>query len=98
MRSLQRLLTSPSPRLVGVGAAIITVLIWTSFILIARASADPARGGSLTSFDLAFCRILGASLILLPWSWALGQRNRAAGMTQSSLMGLSPLPLSVVVK
>ncbi len=97
MHSLQRIFKSPSPRLIGVGAAVITVLIWTSFILIARASADPARGGILTSFDLAFCRIVGASLILLPWSWVLNHRDRAAGMGQSSLWGLSPLPLRVTL-
>ena len=50
-----------SPRTVGLAAAVVTVLIWTSFILIARASADPARGGLLTPFDIAFCRIVGAS-------------------------------------
>lgn len=52
-----------SPRTIGLAAAVVTVLIWTSFILIARASADPARGGTLTPFDIAFCRIVGASLV-----------------------------------
>ena len=43
----------------------VTVLIWTSFILIARASNDPARGGLLTPYDIAYCRVLGASLMKL---------------------------------
>jgi drug/metabolite transporter (DMT)-like permease len=84
-----------SPRTIGIAAAVITVIIWTSFIIIARASADPARGGTLTPFDIAFCRIVGASLILLPWGAWLVYRDRARGVGQSSLLGLSPLSLKV---
>lgn len=84
-----------SPRTIGLAAAVVTVLIWTSFILIARASADPARGGTLTPFDIAFCRIVGASLVLLPWGGWLVVRDRARGVGQSSLLGLSPLSLRV---
>lgn len=81
--------------MVGIAAAVVTVLVWTSFIIIARASADPARGGSLTPFDIAFCRIAGASLLLLPWGAWLAYRDRARGINQSSLLGLSPLSLRV---
>ena len=88
-------LRSFPPRTVGIAAAVVTVLIWTSFIIIARASADPARGGSLSPFDLAFCRIVGASLILLPWGWWLVRRDRALGVGHSSLRGVSPLSLRV---
>lgn len=85
-----------SPRTVGLAAALVTVLIWTGFILVARASADPARGGTLSPFDLAFCRIVGASLILLPWGVWLVRRDRAqGGGRQSSLFGVSPLSLKV---
>ncbi|MEO8122157.1 MAG: DMT family transporter [Rhodoferax sp.] len=69
--------------------------MWTSFIIIARASADPARGGTLSPFDMAFCRIVGASLILLPWGAWLVYRDRAQGVGHSSLFGLSPLSLKV---
>ena len=81
--------------MVGLMAAVVTVIIWTAFIIIARASADPARGGTLTPFDIAFCRIVGASLILLPWGAWLVYRDRDRGVGQSSLMGLSPLSLKV---
>ena len=86
-----------SPRTVGLAAALVTVVIWTGFILIARASADPARGGTLSPFDIAFCRIVGASLILLPWGAWLVRRDRALGVAagQSSLLGLSPMSLRV---
>ena len=89
--------SSPTPssgfsrRTVGLCAAVVTVLIWTFFIVIARAAADPARGRILTPLDIAFCRIVGASLILLPWGWWLVRRDRAHGVGQSSLLGLSPL-------
>lgn len=82
-----------SPRAVGVAAAVVTVIIWTSFIIIARASADPSRGGALTPFDIAFCRVLGASLILLPWGLWLTRRDRLRGVGHASLWGLSPLSL-----
>ncbi len=89
-----------SPRAIGISAAVITVIIWTSFIIIARATADPARGAVLTPFDIVLSRILGASLILLPWGWWLVQRDRAAGpqaapRQASSLFGLSPLSLKI---
>ena len=87
-----------SPRIVGRIAAVVTVGIWTSFILIARASADPARGGSLTPFDIVFCRMVGASLVLLPWGAWLVRRDRALGQGHSSLFGLSPLPLGVTLR
>ncbi|MBK6386942.1 MAG: DMT family transporter [Rhodoferax sp.] len=100
-----RFLKGLSPTLVGRAAAVITVIIWTSFIVIARASADPARGATLTPFDIALARILGASAVLLPWGWWLVQRDRSratespAGQTglapTSSFFGLSPLSLRV---
>lgn len=86
-----------SPRTVGLAAAVVTVLIWTSFIVIARASADPARGGVLTPFDIAFCRIVGASLILLPWGAYLVRQDRVRGRPAASWLGLSPLPMRITV-
>ena len=84
-----------SPRTTGLIAAVVTVIIWTSFIIIARASADPARGGTLTPFDIAFCRMVGASLILLPWGAWLVYRDRDRGVGQSSFLGVSPLSFKV---
>lgn len=74
-----------SPRTVGIVSALVTVAIWTSFIVIARASAQR----TLLPFDIGFLRVLGAGLVLLPWGWWLARRG-AAGAT--SLGGLSPLP------
>ena len=82
-----------SPKAVGVIAAVVTVIIWTSFIVIARASADPARGGVLNPFDIVYARILGASMILAPWGWWLVRRDRRTQPWAGSLLGLSPLPL-----
>lgn len=80
-----------SPKTVGLAAALVTVVIWTAFIVIARASADPSRHPSLNPFDIALARILGAGLILLPWSWWLVRKHRLKG----SLLALSPLPWRV---
>jgi drug/metabolite transporter (DMT)-like permease len=82
-----------SPKAVGVIAAVVTVTIWTSFIVIARASADPARGGVLNPFDIVYARLLGAGAILLPWGWWLVRRDRRTQPWAGSVLGLSPLPL-----
>jgi drug/metabolite transporter (DMT)-like permease len=82
-----------SPKAVGTLAAVVTVVIWTSFIVIARASADPARGGTLNPFDIVYARLWGAGLILLPWGWWLVRRDRRTQPHAGSLFGLSPLPL-----
>ena len=103
-----RFLRSLSPRTVGISAAVVTVIIWTGFIIIARATSDPARGAVMTPFDIALARIIGASLVLLPWGWWLVQRDRndrrgrddvahLHKSCESSLMGLSPLPLRITV-
>jgi len=75
-------------------AAAITVLIWTSFIVIARASASH----TLLPLDIAFMRILGASSVLLPWAWWRMRPERARGERVGSLLGLSPLPLRVTLQ
>jgi drug/metabolite transporter (DMT)-like permease len=83
-----------SPRTVGLAAAVVTVLIWTSFIVIARASA----AHTLLPLDLALMRILGASCVLLPWAWWQVRAERARGQATGSLLGLSPLPLRLTVQ
>ena len=79
-----------SPKTTVVLAAIVTVLIWTSFIVIARASAH--RG--LAPLDISLLRFVGAALVLLPWgAWLVWRRARAAapGLAPPSWLGLSPL-------
>ena len=83
-----------SSKTVGRTSAVITVLIWTGFIVISRASV--ARG--LLPLDIALARILGASAILLPWAWWLMRPARQAGQKVGSLAGLSPLPLSTTLQ
>lgn len=84
-----------SPRAMGLLAAIVTVTIWTGFIVIARASAQRTLG----PFDIALLRIVGASLVLVPWGWWLVRRRTRAATAAgalpapSSLLGISPLPL-----
>ncbi len=79
-----------SSKTVGIASAVITVLIWTGFIVIARASTS--RG--LLPMDIVLARIVGASSILLPWAWWMMRQARQAGQTVGSLWGLSPLPLA----
>ena len=83
-----------SSKTVGLASAVITVFIWTGFIVIARASAS--RG--LLPLDIALARILGASAVLLPWAWWLMRPARLAGEKVGSLWGLSPLPLRQTVQ
>lgn len=80
-----------SPKAVGLLAAIVTVVIWTSFIVVARASA----AHNLMPLDIAFLRILGASCVLLPWG--LWLKKSAPHPFQGSLAGLSPLPFRTTV-
>ena len=79
---------SLSPRTVGIAAAVVTVAIWTGFIVIGRASA----GHTLLPFDIALLRILGASVVLLPWGWVLARRQRRHSPGAVSMFGFSPLP------
>ncbi|MFO0490299.1 MAG: DMT family transporter [Curvibacter sp.] len=77
-----------SPRSIGIAAAVITVGIWSAFIVIARASAQ----GTLSPYDIALARVLGASAMLLPLGWWMVRRQRAAGRSPgASFLGLSPL-------
>lgn len=79
---------------VGRLSAVITVFIWTSFIIVARASSAHV----LMPLDIAFARILGASAVLLPWAWWMMRAQRQNGESVGSLFGLSPLPLRPTVQ
>ena len=77
-----------SPRTTGTLAAVVTVALWTGFIIVGRASASH----TLLPFDLALVRLLGAAVLLLPWAlWLTRPGGPAHG--SASLGGLSPLPL-----
>lgn len=76
-----------SPAVVGGLAAAVTVMIWTSFIVVARATAHQ----HLTAFDIAFMRFVGAGAVMLPWGWWLVRRQRALNPQQPGWLGLSPL-------
>ena len=73
-----------SPKTVGIVAAVVTILIWSSFIVIARASVK----GSLTPFDVVFLRYVGAAVVLLPWGWWIVKSQRLS--KRQSWLGLSP--------
>ncbi len=77
-----------SPRALGLTCAVLTVLIWSSFIVVARASA----AHTLLPLDIGFLRILGAGCVLLPWGWWLMRAQRQSYERPGSFMGLSPLP------
>ncbi len=88
-----RFLSGLSPRATGLLAAVVTVAIWTSFIVIARASAQFTLG----PYDIAFARILGASAVLLPVGWWMVRQQRAAGTLApgGGWLGLSPLAFRI---
>ncbi len=80
-------------RAAGIAAAVATILIWTAFIVIARAMALR----SLSPWDIVACRIGGAALVLVPWGAWLVRRRRARGGAGESWLGLSPLGARVTV-
>ena len=80
-----------SPKAVGISAAFTTILIWTLFIVVARYMA--LRG--LTPLDIVLCRMVGASLVLLPWGYFMVRKMRAANPQAKTFLGLSPLPWRV---
>lgn len=82
-----------SPRALGLTCAVLTVLIWSSFIVVARASA----AHNLLPLDIGFLRVMGAGCVLLPWGCWLMRAQRQSGERVGSLMGLSPLPLRITV-
>lgn len=72
--------------------AVVTIVIWVSFIIIARASAT----GALSSFDIAALRILGASFVIFPFAWWSERRAlRLHAKHSNSFWGLSPLPFKL---
>ena len=79
---------------VGRLSAVVTVLLWTSFIIVGRASSSHV----LLPLDIACSRILGASMVLLPWAWWMMREQRQRGEPVGSLFGLSPLPLRQTVQ
>ncbi len=84
-----------SKHTIGIACAIITVAIWTSFIIIARAMAHK----TLTPLDIVFVRMVGAGLVMVPWGWWWVRRARERsepGVAQMWL-GLSPYPWRITV-
>jgi drug/metabolite transporter (DMT)-like permease len=80
-----------SSKTIGISAAVITVTIWTSFIVVARYMALR----SLTPIDIVFCRIFGASLVLIPWGFFIVRKQRASGGGLPDWLGISPLSFKI---
>jgi drug/metabolite transporter (DMT)-like permease len=89
MNFLKRL----SPKTIGIASAIITIAIWTSFIVVARFMALK----SLTPLDIVLCRIVGAALVLLPWGFFFVRNMRASHPSADTSLWISPLPLKLTV-
>ena len=82
-----------SKQTIGIAAAIITVTIWTGFIIIARAMAHK----TLTPLDIVFVRMIGAAIVMVPWGFWWVRRMRAQGVTTDTWLGLSPYPWRITV-
>ena len=93
MQSFMKQLLSGQSKRSGLWAALVTVTIWTAFIIIARASAQH----SLLPLDITWARIVGASAILLPWSWWTVRQRRREQPDAGSFAGFSPLPWRITV-
>jgi drug/metabolite transporter (DMT)-like permease len=82
-----------SPKTVGIASAVITIAVWTSFIVVARFMALK----SLAPLDIVLCRIVGAALVLLPWGYFMVRKMRAANPAADTSLWISPLPLKLTV-
>lgn len=82
-----------SAKTLGLASAVVTVLIWTMFIVIARGSASH----TLLPMDIVLLRLIGAGVLLFPWALWQARKARASGRFTGSLGGLSPLPLRITL-
>ena len=82
-----------SKQTIGIAAAIITVVIWTGFIVVARAMAHK----TLTPLDIAFVRMIGAGIVMVPWGWWWVRRERQRGTSSAHWLGLSPYSWRITV-
>jgi len=96
LRQARSSLTHTSPKVRGYFFAVITIIIWVSFIIVARASSH----GSLTGLDIAALRILGASCVLLPLGFWINKSNGESASINgpSCFWGLSPLNLRLTIQ
>jgi len=93
MQSFMKQLLSGSSRHTGWLAAVVTVSIWSTFIVIARASARH----DLLPLDITWARIMGAGIILLPWCWWTMRQQRRNDPGAGSFAGFSPLSWRLTV-
>lgn len=75
---------------IGVAAALVTITIWTAFLLVGRASAKL----TLTPLDIAFLRMVGGVCVLAPLGWWWVHRRAKAPKTDTEAVHLSPNPRS----
>jgi drug/metabolite transporter (DMT)-like permease len=75
-----------SKQTIGVFYAVVTVSIWVSFIVVARAMAHK----TLTPFDIGFVRFIAAAIVLVPWGWYLVRKQRRESPALERWLGISP--------
>jgi drug/metabolite transporter (DMT)-like permease len=80
-----------SPRTIGIAAAVTTIAIWTTFIVIGRFMSMR----TLMPLDIVFTRMVGAAIILVPWGWWMVRRMRRDTPDAPTWAGLSPLGLRI---
>ena len=69
-------------RLIGIGAALTTIIIWAAFIVVTRFGVT----GSLTMWDVAFLRYAPTTLLLLPFCLRHLRQLAAAGPLKLGVM------------
>jgi drug/metabolite transporter (DMT)-like permease len=52
---------------------------------------------SLTPFDIVFCRIVGASLVLIPWGIYLVRQQKVKAPDSKSWLGVSPVSMRITL-
>lgn len=75
-------MTLPGPRVLGLAAALATVIIWAAFMLVTRFAVQ----GSFTVEELLILRLVPGALVMAPIMWRLGVMPRGQSWPRAAML------------
>jgi drug/metabolite transporter (DMT)-like permease len=75
-------MTLPGPRVLGLAAALATVIIWAAFMLVTRFAVQ----GSFTVEELLILRLVPGALVMAPVMWRLGVMPRGQSWPRAAML------------